>query len=599
MATVSSVSPTSASWVTQLVEQTMAFERQPLQKLETRRDTLQVRSAIYNDVGTKITAARDAIEALVGTTYGLTNAFASKSVSVTNANPDVTPAKVTLNGSSAAPGTYDLVVGQLAKSHQIRTNQQAQISEALQLSGTFVIGGLAARAVAGSTGTNNPVTGFGTGASVRTGQLELGSGSYSVEFRQDSGSNWQFRIVDSSGKAVSIDDASDADSVMTSSWQDFSTVKGTTFDTGRGLTVTFANADPTQQQLFGDANIASASYSAQGASIQVSATDTLNDIRDKINKATYASGNGVQATIVDRRLVLTGASTGTAHAIKLFDSSYSGSNGNGVLYNLGIEVNNAGALTDVVNDQLRPAQNASFTINNITINRSSNTGLTDVVQGLSLDLTAEGSSTITVAKNQDKVVDNVKTMLNAVNDLVKYLKAKGQPILGDKDERGNPTYTPAPLGHDWSIRWLHQEIASDLLGKYSSAVGNSPKYLVDLGITINSQGNFELSNSQKLQDLLTSDFSGVKDLLSDVLGKLDSRLEKYVDGTGSLLSTTKSALETELKDVNDGIDRQNKLLKMREEALRTQYASIQQQLIGMTYDFQSFRSIYGSYNQSY
>jgi flagellar hook-associated protein 2 len=406
-------------------------------------------------------------------------------------------------------------------------------------------------------------------------------------------------VVDSNGNAVSIDDAADTGTNMTANWQDFSGVKNSTFDTGRGMTITFANADPIQQQLSGNANIASAQYTAQGASIEVLTTDSLDDIRTKISQATFADGNEVSATVVDRRLVLTAANTGASHAIKLFDSSYSGSAGNGVLAALGLEVNSSGDLTDTTNDHLKAAQNAEFKINNISVSRISNTGLTDVVQGLSFDLLKAGQSTVTVAKNESNLTETVKTLLSNVNDLMSYIKAKTEATKGNDDEDGNPTYTPAALGSDWSVRSLRTDIASDLLGKFTGALGDAPAYLYQVGITLNSEGKFTLSDTTALTDALSNNFEGTQNLFSDIFDKLNTRLDKYVDGSGSILKTNKTNIESQLKNVNDQIDSYQKRLDSRKEALTTQYTAIQAQLIQMNYQYQSFQAWTSTINNSY
>jgi flagellar hook-associated protein 2 len=597
--TTGSISPTSPQWVTQLVNYSLAAEQKPLNNLQTQRDSLTVRNAVYTDITSKITAVQDSITALVGSTYGVNNAFQAKSISIANANPDVNVANVKTSGTKAVAGVYDLNVTKLAQAHQVASARQAQSSVALGYSGTFIIGGAASRSVLGNTGANNPVSAFGTGGTIRENQKELGTGDYSVEFRQ-SGSTWQFRVVDSDGNAVSIDDSTDADTNMTANWQDFSNVKNSTFDTGRGMTISFADADPTEQQLFGSANIANADYTAQGASIEVLTTDTLDDIRTKISDATFADGNEVTATVVDRRLVLTAGTTGEDHAIKLFDSAYSGSDGSGVLKSLGLEVNTSGDLTDAVNDQLKVAQNAAFTINNISISRNSNTGLTDVVQGLSFDLLKEGQSTITVSKDESGLTDTVTTLLKNINDVMSYIKAKTEASKGDDDEKGNPTYTPAALGSDWSVRSLRGEIASDLLGKYTGAIGDAPAYLYQIGITLNSDGQFVLSDTTALTDALSNDFAGTQSLFSDIFDKLNTRLDRYVDGSGSILKTNKTNVESQMENIDTQISSYEKRLASRKVALTTQYTAIQAQLIEMTYQYQSFQAFSASsINQQY
>ncbi len=594
MSTLGSVSPTSAAWVDQLIQQTMAFERQPLVNLETKRDTLNIRNSIYNDITTKIETLQSSIESLVGTTYGLTNSFNTKSVSVVNDDPDVDVVNVSTSGSSAVPGTYDLTVTQLAQSHQIGSERQAHSDVALGYSGTFVIGGASARSLTFiDTGTNNPVSGFAVNAAadaVYEGETQLGTGNYYIELRQNDASEWQFRVVDENGDAVRVDNVTDAGTETTSNWQSYSSVKDSTFDTGRGLKITFADADPIEQQLFGDIDIASVGYEAQGISITVDSTDSLNDIRTAINDATFAEGNEVQATVVDNRLVLTGQRTGDTADIALSETAGT------VLQELGI----LDAWGFVFNE-LRPAQNVKFNINGITgIERTKNTGLTDVVQGLSFDIKEEGSATVTVAKDDDTVVEDVKTLIDNVNDVMKYLKAKTEATVSNDDEDGNPTYTAAPLGSDWNMRWLRTEMASDLLGEYSGALGDAPSYLYQLGITLDDDGLFTLEDESALTDALSDDFGAVQDLFSDLFGTLDDRLDKYVDGTDSIISYTKDGLDSEIDDLDDRIDSYEKRLEIRQEALRTQYSAVQSMLISMTYEYQSFQAFSGSmYNQQY
>ena len=79
---ITSVSPTSPQWIEQLVNQAMIYERQPLTNLETQRDTLEIKDAVYNDIGSKIEAVQNSIENLIGSTYGITNAFNAKAISV-------------------------------------------------------------------------------------------------------------------------------------------------------------------------------------------------------------------------------------------------------------------------------------------------------------------------------------------------------------------------------------------------------------------------------------------------------------------------------------------------------------------------------------
>ncbi|MFN8455272.1 MAG: flagellar filament capping protein FliD [Anaerolineae bacterium] len=332
--------------------------------------------------------------------------------------------------------------------------------------------------------------------------------------------------------------------------------------------------------------------------IQMDSGHTLNDIRAAINSKTYADDKQVQATIVDGRLVLTSESTGLASKIKLIDSSYDSGTpqaNTGVLKGLGIEVDASGALTETVNgklvDELQAAQDAQFSVNNISITRSSNKGLTDVVQGLSLDLLKENSSaTISVGNDYSSMESQVKSLLDNANSLMKYLKQKMEPTESGKDDKGRPTYSPAAVGQDSSLLLLRQNVASGLLGKYEGAASGAPKYLADLGVSIDSNGLFTLSDSTKLQTALKSNLKGVKDLFDNVLVKLDDRLKDYSSGDNAVLSVRQKSLTDQSKQLTEQIGQYERRLKARETALTSHYSDLQAQIISLTYQYQSFQA---------
>lgn len=102
----------------------------------------------------------------------------------------------------------------------------------------FGLNGATGGGLTGSGAVPGTVNGF-SAASVWSGLTGLADGTYSVEIR-DNNNVLEFRLVDSTGQSVTIDDASQAGTTTTSNWQAFSLVQGTTFDTGRGLAIDFA-----------------------------------------------------------------------------------------------------------------------------------------------------------------------------------------------------------------------------------------------------------------------------------------------------------------------------------------------------------------------
>lgn len=107
----------------------------------------------------------------------------------------------------------------------------------------------------------NTVTGFGFG-SLDTAQTELTGGDYSVE-TQFTGTDWQFRVVDSTVTPVSVR-LSDG-SGYTTDWQNIPTGTGNTiqYDTGRGLTFNFGTDTSTYTAAAFGAGAATVQFNEQ------------------------------------------------------------------------------------------------------------------------------------------------------------------------------------------------------------------------------------------------------------------------------------------------------------------------------------------------
>jgi len=558
----------SSSGIESLVTAAMAYRQQEVDRLESQVDDLEVLQAILDDMDTKLSALDTVAEQLAGLSSSYTFGAAK---SVTISDSDILSATAS---DSASTGQYNVQVTALAKAHSIRSKQYGQTSEALGLSGTFYIGGKASNMVS-DTVTDASVTGFGTGT-VEEGLTQLGSGDYYVEFRQND-SVWQFRVVDASGDAVAVKYA-DGTSGTTTGWQDFSDVAGTTFDTGRGLTITF-DAEPTASKFIGDAGTPKVTYTAQGAAITVEETDSLADIKSEINAATYADGNGVQASIVDNYLVLTAAEAGAAYAIVGEDSVGT------VLQTLEL-FDGSGA----VMHELQAATDATLVINStLTVTRSRNTGLTDVIDGVTLNLLQEGTTDLTVSTDLSAAQSKVSELLSKFNDVMSYLRSKtGLTETSSGSSSSNPTYSRGALAGDSMFTSLRYTLHNVVLARYDHGS------LQDLGIGVN--GNtlaLEITDQDELTDALSNDMDTVRALLEEVGEALNDLLDPYVESdTDSVIAIRSASVDSQIENYNDRIDDLEERIDRQSDMLREQYYRLQQQLL-MAYNRQQEWMVFG------
>lgn len=561
----------SADYLNALVTQAMRYHQRSYDLLKAQRDQLHATRALYTELQGLLNTLQNQMESLAA---GVTSAFSAKSA--TSSNTSVITASAT---SSATLGVYELSITTLAKAHRVRSEQQLYTDQALGLTGTFVIGGLQNRAVSTKATVVNTVDDFGVGSTIASGQRELGSGTYYVEVRNNAGS-WEFRLVDEEGTAISIADVANAGS-FTSGWQSLSAVAGQSYDTGRGLTITFGTGGYTAGLRGSGA--ASVRYDAKGVQVSVTSSTTLADIAGAINNGTYAIGNEVVATIVDRQLILTAANTGTRHRIVASDLtgtvlSGTGSNGLGILGDGGSgDVD----LTDGFKFTLQQAVNTTLTVNGITITRQARTGLTDVISGVTLNLLAEGAEAtaiLTVAADTTTVTNKITEFIAQFNKVTAYLKSKS-----DVTQTASGTYTRGGLAGESTLYRLRLDLLSDLNrpvprdGETPLPVGD-PTSLREIGIMIDDNLNLAISDSGKLNSALTSNFQGVTRLFDALMGRLAARLEPYTRTVDSIVDQLIQGVDNQIEDLNDSLSAMQERMQLQEAYLRRQYTALFSQI---------------------
>ncbi|HPH96758.1 MAG TPA: flagellar filament capping protein FliD [Anaerolineaceae bacterium] len=569
----SSVSSTAStanldSYFVNLINTQMKQASQPLTLLQTQKDTLTVQKSVYTDLKSYLDAFQAPLRKLISTqaTYALTTGVKGTVTPFTSGSTVLT-ANTT---SSAIKGTYNFSVTQLASAHVLRSDRMASATEPLGLEGTFVIGGAAARAAAAGV-TNSSVTGFSTG-DLTSGQSELTSGNYFIETKQDSGT-WKFRVVDANGDAVSVQSGSTGS--FSSGWQAMPT-SSTEYDTGRGLKINFSGEMPAagSNYMNGAAQLA---YTAKGQSITVSTNQSLADIASAINDGTYAEGNGMTASVVDRRLVLTADKSGASYKIALANTD-----ANNVLNSLGLLNGDGSYKNEVANS----ARNAQFTVNNLAIERSSNTGLTDVIGGVTINLAADAegkSATLSVADDNSGAREAINTFVTKYNELQTYLRTK---TAVTKNENG--TYTRGALSGEMVFRTLNQ----DLTNMMNRSVVNSGAYtrLSQIGLTLDDNLTLRVSDSAKLESALANNAGDVKALMDAVMGAVDTRVGAFTGSSGyasrQLTSTT-----NQIKSLEDRITSLTDRLTKRQELLIKQYSQMQATLTSLGYTMTQLNSL--------
>lgn len=262
---------------------------------------------------------------------------------------------------------------------------------------------------------------------------------------------------------------------------------------------------------------AGSTFTSNGNGVKTVTIDATNNslsgIRDAINKANI----GVTASIINDggtspyRLVLSSNTAGVANSLKITatgDASVSAL----------LSQDPAGAqnLQETVT-----AQNTEATVNGVFVSKSSST-LTDVVQGVTLNVLKVGATTVNVAQDSSGATASVTSFVKAYNDLNKTLK--------DLSSYDPATKKSAVLQGDAAVRTIQSQIRGLL--SHALTGGGSYKTLSELGITF--QGNGSLTfDSSKLQSALSTNARDV----AAVFVALGSATDSLVSYSGSTANT--------------------------------------------------------------
>jgi flagellar hook-associated protein 2 len=317
------------------------------------------------------------------------------------------------------------------------------------------------------------------------------------------------------------------------------------------------------------------SYAAKGTTVNVTSSMSLVDIKSEINSGKYGSGNEVVASIVDNYLVLTNQSTGLKHVMQATDTSGT------VLSSLG--VTSGGVLNTKVT-----AKDASFSVNGMDMTRSSNTGLTDVVSGLTIDLAsdAEGKSANLVVKSDSSTSTSViNTFLSAFNDLTKYVRSNTSTT-----KNSDGTYTRGSLAGEYGVRYVGNELVTLMNQDYANS--GSFKNLSDLGISVNTDLAATISDASALTTALNTHFSDVTALLDTMMNSMADRVGVYA-GTEGYANKSIQTADSTITSLTDRIKSINERMSKREEYLVKYYAQYQAQMESYMNQSKTNTALYG------
>ena len=265
--------------------------------------------------------------------------------------------------------------------------------------------------------------------------------------------------------------------------------------------------------------------------VEIDATNnTLAGIRDAINAA--AAGQGVTATIVNAddgaHIVISATGTGATNALTI-----TASGGDGGLAGLNYDPPTATTMTT-----LSAAADASLKVDGLLRTSASNT-ITDMLQGVSLTLTAAAPGTIkelTVASDPSVLRSAAKGFVSAYNAAI--------GAIASTTKYDPETKVAAALNGDAMVRGTSR----DLRGQLSASVND----LKALGIRVDLEGKLTMDDAT-FDAALAADPAPATRLFSgdgSLVAGLETSLGRLLDDDG-LFDSRSEGLATRTKSIFD------------------------------------------------
>ncbi|AIQ14812.1 flagellar filament capping protein FliD [Paenibacillus durus] len=327
--------------------------------------------------------------------------------------------------------------------------------------------------------------------------------------------------------------------------------------------------------------------------------EILTNLAKDINRE---SGAGLSASIVqsgpdEKRLVLTSKETGTENAISFMDPLATEADGSLTAASVtALESTDSHPVIamssalkaalgyDQPDAEAQTAVDAAMTINGVDVTSSSNK-VENAIPGVTLQLTATGSSAVKVSQDADKITDKVDAFVKGYNEIVTIIRNNTKKSEQNSDGSLSLTLMGDPMLRDLQSQlndWMNTLVGSSDGFKLLSDAGLE----VDKGVTSAAlmtgtitfdKDQFKeklTANSDKLSKMFTGSIA--KGDANDGLGTLfANNLKVWTDSVNGLITSKIKGYDSEISFLSDQITSMNDRLAMKEQQLQRQYANLE------------------------
>jgi flagellar hook-associated protein 2 len=237
--------------------------------------------------------------------------------------------------------------------------------------------------------------------------------------------------------------------------------------------------------------------------------------------------------------------------------------------------------------------NAAFSIDGFDYQRQSNSGIDDVIQGVSLTLKKVDSTQVTLSPSSDTMKEKIINLIDIYNEINGEIDVKTSYTIEGEDENGI-------LSNVQSLKSLDSTLF-DLLGTTINT-GTSITSLADLGMERNRDGTITLDQSI-LEEAFSSSFDDVAALFigdSDTevegLGDiLNNELRVMTSSTG-VVNAEKSTAQEKINNLTESIETAMQRLDKKYDQMAKQFIQLDTYIGKMNSQANYLSSVIDSFN---
>ena len=288
---------------------------------------------------------------------------------------------------------------------------------------------------------------------------------------------------------------------------------------------------------------------------------TYEELVTEMNKNSGLNVTLEQVGDSDYRMVIKSAESGEDNALTITQTDL----------DLGLEDNDNHVLT---------AQNLKATVDGIDYEKSSNK--ITLENGLIIKAVDEGTSTITLEKDNAAVVEGIVNIADKYNELVDLVNSY---ILGDEDN-------PAVISDSSTLKTMMSSIKEILFDTYGL---DDEENMFKYGISFDTDGYMQVDEDE-LITALTDNYDDIKELFKGYAEKegIGTRLKTYLDsldGLDGLLTTYSDKLNDKLDTLTTDYETASDKLDEKYDAMTAQFAEYTVLITQMENSFAALKAI--------